>query len=118
MELIVKVKLEDKQVEELANLIASKINSFGSNSCENNEVKKDVKANDISFIQEDTDAKYEKLPPEFLKQQISIARNHGVNIGQIKDVLIKYGYEKTSQIPPEKVPEVANAIMELFDGKC
>lgn len=125
------IKISDEQLDKLATLIASKINVNSSNLGKTNEdvkelgeVKKepkteDLSARDIEFIKDPTiEEKYEVLPPEFLKEQIRIARTKGVNIEQVKQILLKHGFNKTSEVTPDKIPVIANEILELTDGKC
>ncbi len=125
------IKINDEQLDKLATLIASKINAKGSNLAEKtkdvkelgeakNEPKiEQIGARDVEFIKDPTiEEKYEVLPPEFLKEQIRIARTKGVNIEQVKQILLKHGFNKTSEVTPNKIPVIANEIMELTDGKC
>ena len=125
------IKISDEQLEKLATLIASKISAKGSNLAEKtkgvkelgeakNEPKmEDLSARDVEFIKDPTiEEKYEVLPPEFLKEQIRIARTKGVNIEQVKQILLKHGFNKTSEVTPDKIPVIANEILELTDGKC
>lgn len=129
MELV--IKISDEQLDKLATLIASKISAKGSNLAEKTkgvkelgEVKKEPKMEDLStrdveFIKVPTiEEKYEVLPPEFLKEQIRIARTKGVNIEQVKQILLKHGFNKTSEVTPDKIPVIAKEILELSDGKC
>lgn len=128
MELV--IKISDEQLDKLATLIASKISANGSNLTKTNEdvkelgeVKKepkteDLSARDVEFIKDPTiEEKYEVLPPEFLKEQIRIARTKGVNIEQVKQILLKHGFNKTSEVTPDKIPVIAKEILELSDGK-